>query len=317
MIKKIIRKILKHPFLFLNKRVKQTNWYKNIEIDKSNYPTNEWYRDHTERNFDIINLGSSSALYAFDYSDTGLKAFNWGLQPQSMEYSFKVLKNFYSILKHRGFVVIPFSPFSALSVKNKWNFALNDRYYGILDYTLIENHEEVASRRNYPLRAFPKVAIKRLIKDIPPIQHGRAAINKCVTFEDFTLDAKRWIELWKKEFSIDDLNAPISDENLAGMRERRETIMSMIEFCIERELQPILVITPMHPILSKEFSPEFRNSYIYSYIKELNIHNIPFLDYMDSVEFTDDQFYQNSFFLSEEGAKKFTNRFLKDLGLLL
>lgn len=317
MLKKIVCKIIKYPFLFLNRKVKQTNWYKNIEIDKSNYPTNEWYRDHTERNFDIVNLGSSSALYAFDYSDTGVKAFNWGLQPQSMEYSYKVLKNFYSILRHRGFVVIPFCPFSALSVKDKWAPVFNERYFGILDYTLIDNYEEVAFHRSYPLRAFPKTAIKRLIKDVPPIQRGRAAINKCVTSEDFTLDAKRWIELWKTEFSINDLNAPISDENLAGMRERRETIMSMIDFCIERELQPILVIPPMHPFLSKEFSPEFRNNYIYSYIKELNVHDIPFFDYMDSIEFADNQYYQNSFFLSEEGAKKFTNRFLKDLGLLI
>lgn len=309
-------KILKSSFLYLNKRVKQTNWYKNIEIDKSNYPTNEWYREHIERNFDIVNLGSSSALYAFDYSDTGLKAFNWGLQPQSMEYSFKILKNFYSILKHRGFVVIPFCPFSALSENIKWNSTLNDRYYGILDYTLVENHEEVAFRRNYPLRAFPKVAIKRLIKDVPPIQHDRAAINKCVTSEEFILDAKRWIELWKKEFSINDMNAPISKENLKGMSERRNTIMSMIDFCIERELQPILVIPPMHTTLSKEFTLEFRENYIYSFIEELNVYDIPFFDYMDSVEFTEDKFYTNSFFLSEEGAKVFTNQFIRDIGLI-
>lgn len=313
---RFIKKIIKAPLTILNILVKRTNWYRNTIIDSSNYPTNEWYREHLERNFDIVNVGSSSALYAFDYSGSNVKAFNWALQPQSMEYSFKVLKNFHSILKKNGYVIIPFSPFSALSVDGKWDPALNERYFGILDYTLIENYKEIEYRKFNPVISNPKTAIKRLIKDVPAKPKGREALKACTNKEDFKQDANFWIDMWKKEFAIDNLNAPVSEENKNGMKNRRTTIMEMIDFCLERSLQPILVIPPMHPALANKFTSEFCTSYIYSFINDLNIHEIPFYNYMNSKEFTDDKLYTNSFFMSQYGAKIFTNIFLNELGLI-
>ena len=69
--------ILLVTFWFANKFVKTTLWYKSTIPDMSLYPTNEWYREHLERNFDVVNIGSSSAKYAFDYSGLPVKAFNW------------------------------------------------------------------------------------------------------------------------------------------------------------------------------------------------------------------------------------------------
>ena len=53
----------------------KTDWYKSffVDIDHEIYPDNTWYRNHEERNYDIVNLGSLSAKYAFDYSITDLK----------------------------------------------------------------------------------------------------------------------------------------------------------------------------------------------------------------------------------------------------
>ena len=76
--------------LHINKSVKKTQWYKSVIPNMSLYPTNEWYREHLERNFDVVNIGSSSARYAFDYSGLPVKAFNWGEQPQSLNNGFKV-----------------------------------------------------------------------------------------------------------------------------------------------------------------------------------------------------------------------------------
>lgn len=85
--------------LHINKSVKKTQWYKSVIPNMSLYPTNEWYREHLERNFDVVNIGSSSARYAFDYSGLPVKAFNWGEQPQSLNNGFKILKTYFSILK--------------------------------------------------------------------------------------------------------------------------------------------------------------------------------------------------------------------------
>ena len=70
---RIIQTIKCRLINLLNERIKRTNWYKNQLVDKELYPTNEWYRSHSERNFNIVNIGSSSAITAFNYKYSNLK----------------------------------------------------------------------------------------------------------------------------------------------------------------------------------------------------------------------------------------------------
>ena len=298
--------------LFLNRLVKKTNWYNNVIPDKANYPDNEWYRSHLERNYDVVNVGSSSAVFAFDYTGLNVKAFNWAMQPQSLEYSFKILKMYFSILAQKGIVLIPFSPFSGLSVAGKWPATANDKYYTILDSTLVDDYESVKRRRNYPLFTQPKASLKSLIRDVPKVVCGTRK-RSCYTEEDFQQDAERWIKNWKREFRIDDMDAPLSDENKKGAESRRKLLSEMIDFCLVRELRPVLVLPPMHPSLSRLFTNEFRENYIYSFLRRTNIRNILFLDYFDDKRFVSAEDYDNSFFLSQEGARRFTRIVLEDV----
>lgn len=311
---KIKKTVLAFPLL-LNKMVKRTNWYNNVKLDKGNYPDNDWYRTHLERNYDVVNLGSSSALYGFDYTGLGVKAFNWALQPQSLEYSFKILKCYFSILRQKGIVLIPFSPFTGLSVTGKWAESAYDKYYGILDHTLIANYKRMRFRREYPLLANPKTSLKRLVKDVPKKTSFRTCA-KCNTVDQFKVDANRWIKNWMREFGIHDLDAPLSKENMEGADSRKKLLKDMVEFCLKRDLSPVIVMPPCHPALSKLFTPKFRENYIYSFIKSANVHEVPFLDYFDDERFMENADYDNAFFLSEEGARKFTKTVLEDIGLI-
>lgn len=313
-MKKIVKIALALP-LALNKMVKKTNWYNNVTPDKSNYPDNDWYRKHIERNYDVANLGSSSGVYDFDYEGLDVKAFNWAMQPQSLEYSFNILKMYFSILRQKGIILIPFCPFSGLSVTGKWAESAYDKYYGILDHTLIDNYERMKYRRQYPLLAQPKTALKRLLKDVPKKIQGRQSYN-VNTDEEYEKDAQQWIANWKREFKITDLNVPLSTENRKGAEQRKALLNEMIEFCIERDLRPVLVLAPMHPSLSRKFTPDFREHYIYSFLRDANTHDVPFLNYIDDDRFVDNKYFDNSFFLSKEGAQKFTRIVLKDVGIL-
>lgn len=313
-IKKILKGIL-YPLIYLNNRVKDTNWYKNSIPNLDNYPNNDWYRNHAERNYDVVNVGSSSGLYAFDYSKTGLKAFNWALQPQSMEYSFRVLKNYFSILKKNGVVIIPLSPFSGLSVNGKWSESSYGRYYHILDYTLIDNYHKISRYRRWPLIYQPKESIKRLIKDVPRNESGKI-YNVCHNNIEFEHDAEKWIKIWTREFNISDLNQPKSEENIERAKYRMDTIINIIEFCIERDLRPVMVIPPIHHTLAKLLPPAFRENYLYSFVSELNIHNVPFYDYMDNKAYNNDLYFLNSYFMSEKGAEAFTKDVLHRMGLV-
>lgn len=298
--------------LLLNKMVKKTNWYNNVKLEKDNYPGNDWYRTHFERNYDVVNLGSSSALYGFDYTGLDVKAFNWASQPQSLEYSFKILKCYFSILRQKGIVIIPFCPFTGLSVTGKWAESTYEKYYGILDPTQIDNYERIRRRREYPLFTNPKTSLKRLIKDVPKKTTFRQCA-KCRTEEQFKTNAENWVKNWMCEFGIKDLDAPLSKENVDGANSRKQLLNEMIEFCLTRDLCPVIVIPPCHPTLSKLFTPTFRENYIYSFIKSANTHDVPFLNYFDDERFIENEDYDNAFFLSENGARKFTKTVLTDL----
>lgn len=311
----IIKRVLLFPVNRLEAQVKNTNWYRNSIPNIENYPGDKWYRDHLDRNYAVVNLGSSSAVFCFNYDGLGVNAFNWALKPQSMEYSFKVLKQYFSILRQKGIVLIPFSPFSGLSVTGKWAESANDKYFHILDRTLIENYPAVAKRRNTPFRSNPKAAIKRLLKDVPAIDMYSYNVQ-CKNEDEFIRSAKNWITIWTKQFNITDLNQPLSAENIEGRKSRLQIVKDIILFCQERDLQPVIVLPPAHHTLNDYFSPQFVNNYITSFIEELNAPSVKVLDYLNHPSFTKDEYFRDAYFMNEIGAKAFTKQVLKDLKLI-
>ena len=308
----ITKQVLLIPINLLENRVKRTNWYCNSIPNIDNYPGNKWYRDHLDRNYDIVNLGSSSAVFCFNYDGLGVKAFNWALKPQSMEYGFKILKQYFSILKHNGIVLIPFSPFSGLSVTGKWAECANDKYFHILDCTLIDNYKDVAKRRQHPFLAMPLDSIKRLIKDVPANDMYSHTIQ-CSTNDGFICSAKQWIDLWMKQFNITDLNQPLSDENLNGRKSRLKIVKDIICFCYERDLNPVIVFPPVHNSLNYYFTSTFVTNYITSFLEELNEPSVKVLDYLNHPAFTKDEFFQDAYFMNDQGARRFTQQVLSDL----
>lgn len=312
----LLRKAVKYPANKANEMVKRTNWYQNVIPDLDNFPTNDWYRKHLERNFEIAIVGSSSGVFGFDLSVApGLKAFNWCLQPMAMEYAYRVLQNFFSILKKDGIVAIVFSPFSGLQALGKQGKTTDDRFYHLLDGTLIENFEEVARRRRYPYFYNPKQAIKHMLKDEPP-RPKKATLRQLSTSEEYERDADNWIRMWMREFTISDLNAPLTEQNMEGSKARAAVIQQMVDFCLERDLRPIFVTPPCHPALARKFTPEFRKNYIKDFLEPFIQQGIPFYDYLEHPDFTDDSLFANAYFLSPTGAQAFTRHFLKALSLL-
>lgn len=298
--------------LYINKLVKKTQWYKSVIPNMSLYPTNEWYREHLERNFDVVNIGSSSARYAFDYSGLPVKAFNWGEQPQSLNNGFKILMTYFSILKKGGTVIISLCPLSGLDIEGKWGKDANDKYYYILPSESINDYSSVVKRRNYPLVYYPITSIKNLLRKTFGKENG-GDTELAKTFID---DSEKWIRIWKAQFGIKSFEEPLSEANNKGQERRIALLKDILAFCIERDLQPSVVIPPMHSSLANKFTPTFRENYIYSFVNKANIFNVPFLNYMDDERFDDDKYFYNSFFLNEEGAKTFTKIVLKDLQVL-
>jgi len=305
--------MIKPVILVLNKLVQHTNWYKNQLANGLKF------RKQILSDLDICNLGSNSGKFSFSYEGTGVKGENWAVGPQTLSYDFRVLKNYFSYLREGATVLIPICPFSGC-VKEYEGDVVNYKYYSFLHPILILNYsnstkEKVMRFVNTPFQSSPLTAIKRLIKDVPAANDILLSPNS-MDVESFEKDANKYLEKWKLEFFISDLNAQVSERNRDCIAYNTNLLTEMISFCLERNLKPVFVLPPTTKALSSKLSERFRESYIYSFIRNANTHQTPFLNYLDDARFSDNELFLNSLFLNAKGRKVFTTVVLNDLGLL-
>lgn len=298
----------KPVLLVLNRLTQRTNWYMQKTEDATKF------RKKIPLDLDICNLGSNSGKYAFNYENTGLKGENWALGPQTLSYDYRVLKNYFSYLKEGATVLMPLCPFSSC-IKDFEDDKINYKYYSFLHPILILKYSPLTSEKvlrfvNKPFQVSPLKSVLRILSDIP------ADNNKTMEVESLEADANEFIYNWKQQFSILDLDAQVTKENKECITYNTVLLKEMISFCLERNLKPVVLIPPTTTALSTKLSETFRENYIYSFIKEANSKQVLFLNYLDDDRFVDSNLYFNSYFLNQNGQKKFTSQVLSDLGLL-
>lgn len=292
----------------VNKFVRKTNWYNQYWGGVSKF----WYLNTF--NIDVVNLGSTSAVHAFDYSvQTDIKCMNWAIGPQSLLHDFNILKNYFSYLKTGALVIIPLCPFSGL--KTKYDSNHNFKYYTFLHPATIQNFQEIERIRalkiqNNPSKEIPLICCKETVKEI---------YNKILPNHnrgEFVNNADLFINNWKKQFGVTDFDFPISELNKKELTYKRTLLEQIIIFCNERDFNVSVVIPPIHPTLSSYFTDVFFDNYIYPLIEALPKYDVMFYNYMNDQEICKDEFFINSFFLNSKGARLFTSKFLYNtLGL--
>lgn len=311
------------PFLllYINKKVKKTNWWNNRYLYTQQYLPAPLFRKNYIRNYDVINLGSQSSLFAFDYNNV-CKGLNLSSGIQSFPQDFELLKYYHSYLKKNGMVIIPIGPFSS-AFKSSYNIEYYTRFiqdfpktekniYGdyytrmihYLSPIQIPNYNSVLKFVKYPIIYNPKAAIKSLIKDIP-LDARFTFDRQQLSDEQLEKDAIKWIKGWKSQFNIEDLNSSIPEHIKEGRKKRVEILKQIIEFCHERGYKTVIIFPPVTKHLSSKMSETFRQNYIYSFLDEVKLYDTPFLNFLNDNRFQDEDFF-NSFFLNRKGAKKFT-----------
>lgn len=321
MIKQIIHRVLDPLMQMLNWPIKHSQWFNNLFIaqDGEIYPNNKWYREHDERNFDLVVLGSSSAKYGFDFSDSGIKAMNWAQAPQTLVEDYNILCNFHSILRKNGYVIITIMPFTSLNKQTGIYDAL--KYVKISTQKPIEPYLLSKAYRyfDYPI-LLGKPAIKAgvrylLNRETSTRPKDCELLSNPMTTEQLAHNAKCFVEGWKKQFGISDFNASLSEKNKADRTFRIKLLQEIIDFCKERDYNPVFVIPPYTVYLANYFTPFFEELYVYSFIKEVD-RTIPLYDYSKCEDFKDVDLFFNSYFLNKRGRRLFTERLLKDLNIV-
>ena len=317
--KNIMRRIVGKCLSVASRPVKASLWYRClfVDYDHTTYPDNVWYREHDERNYDIVSLGSSGAKWAYDWNAAGLKGMNWAQQPQTLIDDFRLLKNFHSILKKNGVVLITIMPFTGL---NKRTGVIDTfKYLETLYWDVVKDMPHLADAqrlRTYPIllgKPAVRAAIRHILGREKQVRDWRLDIeDNPMTPEALRRDARMWMEGWSRQFGIKDFDAELTEENQQGRKIRVKVMQDMVDFCLERGYRPVYVIPPVTNSLLSCYSDKFRKRYFYDYLQEVG-RNVRLLDYLGDPEFSDDDLYFNSFFLNKRGRGFFTKRVFKDI----
>lgn len=304
-------------FLILNKLLKHTNWWKNKFVFTRQFVSNEGYRDDLHRNYVIANVGSNPARFAFHYVD--VLGENWSTGTQGLDMDYEVLRYFHSYLREGSYVLLPIVPFSSVSGfldKEPPEKCYLAKFASILDTLQCRLHSQLCKVKwylRYPL-LYEWKALRFLICDVNP--DNRLVISENpMSLMDMEKDAVKWINGWKDEFSIKELNGSLPDHLIDGRNKSIAMMRKMIEFLQERGYHPVIISPPVSASLSVYFTDEVRKAYIYSFVDSLKDLNVPYLDYMSDEEYTKNEYYFNALFLNLRGRKLFTKQVLKDLGI--
>lgn len=306
----VFRKITRILYDYVNALIRRGHWFNEVK-----FPNCKKFWNYNEFNTEVVNLGSTSGLYAFNYEDMPIKGANWALSHNPLSADLAILKNYESFLNpEKSTCIISLCVFSSLAGSYEIN---EDRYYTLLYPTSIphfsyKKQQEIKAIRNRPFLYYPIISFFQDIKYL--LIKARSSLKSEVEMER---DAEIWINSWLKEFSISDFSAPLSLINKDSIDDAAIILNEMIVFCKERNITPVMVIPPMYHTLAEKFSPEARTILIDSLIEKVEDKTIQFYNYMDDNTFgTDRTLFLNSFFLNKRGAKLFTSRLLSDLNLI-
>lgn len=286
-------------------------WICNKKYKNSNYFLDDYNKikkfvDGVPENLEIVNTGSNHAYYGFNYGSR--KCFNFASGAQSLNYDYKILKQYSNNLNGGCKVLIVLAPLSFGFVDYK-NDSSNSRYYFFMDKDKILNYSRL--KKNLYVDMPILKSWKNFIRIFLRKKEIKSIIN---TPDNAEKEALLRINGWKKQFNLKNLLDKKSASYLKDEFENVKTILlDMIEFSLEHNWRPIIVIPPASVFLTKKISDEFMKEVLYDNIRFLKDKRIPILDYWKDDRLNDYKLYINSDFLNEKGSKLFTEIVLEDI----
>lgn len=289
----------------INRWVRESPWFKEGELSDC-----EKFLSDIPHGLKIVNLGSNSAKFAFLYDDLPIRAFNFAMGPQCLRMDLKIFQCYKKYLHPSAVVFIPLCPFSSMA---GYNYDIDTKYHLILPEECVPNFLKKTKLRlqklnDNPVSAYP---LMRLFIDVKNF-----FIRKRNSI-DYDSNATQWINSWKTEFNILELNASISNENTKNKIDSASILSELISECKLFGCKPYVVMPPIFESLSSKMIEEMREAYIYNYLKLAGVDDNEFLNYIDYKDITTNKsMFRNAYFLNDTGAKYFTHILLSDLNLI-
>lgn len=308
MILGFILLILFITFFIVNILYKKTNYYQNLISNVKKFI------DGVDNDIELASFGSSYSKYGILPNEIPTKkAFNFGIQPESIHYDFKMLKMYTNHLK-KGCIVLLNIPNLVFTFVDYSSEQANTKYYYFMDKQYIKNYKNY---KKFLIKYFPILRnpylLRYILKDVRKDDYD-ARIETKLDVEGVKKEAILRIEGWKKNAKLNNtIDAKVSTEMRSTFEKTQKILEDMIEYCIANNFKPVIVIPPVSSVLLQMLSKEFMRTYLYDNIEKANKRKIPILDYLYREEMQDYKLYINADFMNVTGRKLLTKTIIQDL----
>lgn len=267
--------------------------------------------------YSLCNIGSSPAMYAFEYMDG--EGINLSIGRSCLDMDLEMLKGYSYLLQPHAKVIIPIAPFYSILGNYTETMTQFDiyKYYRVLKHIQAYKESMLESLNGFINTKTIKKYLKYLYHDVEK-DTRKFQTEQQYSVEELETNAQNYIKGWLSEFMIDSLDAPLTNENTKRRLESTIHLQRIIDYCNDNHFRPVLVLLPMTEHLLKRMGPDFREIYIYSFLNPvIDSTGVPCINYIEDNRFTDDKYYCNALFLNRTGAKYFTKKILLDIDLIL
>ncbi len=258
--------------------------------------------------YDVINLGSTHALFGMDYSELkGYKCLNMALKSKSIYYDLQIVKQYIQRLNKGGKLIFPVDLFSCALYHYSYD-AANMKYYYFLNKKYIYKYSWIKKivRINFPVLNPKKI-----------LMLSKTKINHSIyrTEEDFEQDATTRISNWKRQFDIADLGICDVDIKIQKIFDLNIELLNQVAYyCKKHDVKLVFTILPCTYYLSSKISDKFFKTYVLDNLNKVDNGNIQILNYFYDSNLSPLQYYKTADILNKNGALKFTKTIMKDLG---
>ncbi|MGL4523888.1 MAG: hypothetical protein ACRCWQ_15170 [Bacilli bacterium] len=247
---------------------------------------------------DIINIGASHSMYGFYFKHTGLSHVDLALPLQTLEYDYKLLKEYGEHLKPAGVVLVSISQISFV------NAVTEDigNYYRILDR---DDIEPLSLVDYYSYLHMPGTNSDRLIGAITE----KVKEFRWPSHSPWRNDGINYAE--RKYKLIDSYDRAAKGNN--SIEKNMEHLRNIVDWCKEAGYKVVFTMEPVHSSYNEYFTEEVLNRLVYQYLEEFG-NEIPFLNYMDDARFVDqEEYFLDPDHLNSKGRKKYSRIVYEDL----
>lgn len=255
-----------------------------------------------------VNTGSTAGYNAFDYNFWKVNGANLGFPPQPLYYDFEMLKKYSNHIAEHATVFICLELFK-FYLNYYEDVKADYKYYFWLDNNQIRTFKKTT---NWLLHRAPIFLtykeifsfLKKILKKILLRDRNKNSDN---TEAKDIENSKLMTEGWNKEFGWEN-GQFVTEDQLKTISIVENRLIDMIDYCVNNNWSPCIVVLPLSPNLKKRLSDNVMNPGLWEPLKRIKrLRNVKIIDYYNDERFAHWQLYKNALSLNDKGRSLFNN----------